>query len=60
MFSGWLEQPVPDYQVPSFAQKYEIAFFYHVLLALGLLDDSEFEINDVLDEDNNITFIVGI
>ena len=30
------------------------------LLALGLLDDSEIEINDELDEDNNKTFIVGI
>ena len=30
------------------------------LLALGLLDDSEVEINDVLDEGDNITFIVRI
>ena len=30
------------------------------LLALGLLDDSEVEINDVLGEGDNITFIVRI
>ena len=30
------------------------------LLALGLFDDSEVEINDVLGEDDNITFIVRI
>ena len=29
-------------------------------LALGLLDDAEVEINDVLGEDDNITFIVKI
>ena len=34
--------------------------FYLCLLALGLLDDSEVEINDVLGEGNNITFIVRI
>ena len=34
--------------------------FYLCLLALGLLDDSEVEINDVLGEGDNITFIVRI
>ena len=33
---------------------------YLCLLALGLLDDSEVEINDVLGEGYNITFIVRI
>ena len=32
----------------------------YCLLALGLFDDSEVEINDVLDEGDNITFIVRI
>ena len=32
--------------------------FYVCLLALGLLDDSEVEINNVLGEGDNITFIV--
>ena len=34
--------------------------FYVCLLALGLLDDPEVEINDVLGEGDNITFIVRI
>ena len=34
--------------------------FYLCLLTLGLLDDSEVEINDVLGEGDNITFIVRI
>ena len=34
--------------------------FYLCLLALGLLDDSEVEINDVFGEGDNITFIVRI
>ena len=34
--------------------------FYLCLLALGLFDDSEVEINDVLGEGDNITFIVRI
>ena len=33
---------------------------YLCLLALGLFDDSEVEINDVLGEGDNITFIVRI
>ena len=33
---------------------------YLCLLALGLPDDAEVEINDVLGEDDNITFIVKI
>ena len=34
--------------------------FYLCLLALGLLDDSKVEINDVLGEGENVTFIVRI
>ena len=34
--------------------------FYLCLLVLCLLDDAEVEINDVLGEGDNITFIVGI
>ena len=34
--------------------------FYLCLLALGLFDDSEVQINDVLGEGDNITFIVRI
>ena len=34
--------------------------FYLCLLALGLFDDSVVEINDVLGEGDNITFIVRI
>ena len=34
--------------------------FYLCLLALGLFDDSEVVINDVLGEGDNITFIVRI
>ena len=34
--------------------------FYLCLLTLGLLDDSEVEINDVLGEGDNIIFIVRI
>ena len=34
--------------------------FYLCLLALGLFDDSDVEINDVLGEGDNITFIVRI
>ena len=34
--------------------------FYLCLLALGLFDDSEVEMNDVLGEGDNITFIVRI
>ena len=33
---------------------------YLCLLALGLFDDSEIEVNDVLGEGDNITFIVRI
>ena len=34
--------------------------FYLCFLALGLLDDSEVEMNDVLGEGDNIAFIVWI
>ena len=34
--------------------------FYCCLLALGVLNDSEVKINDVLSEDDNTTFIVRI
>ena len=51
--------PVPGHQVPSFARKY-VRLFYLCLLALGLLDDAEVEINDVLGEGDNTTFIVRV
>ena len=34
--------------------------FYLCLLAMGLFDDSQVEINDVLGEGDNVTFIVRI
>ena len=34
--------------------------FVYSILALGLLDDAEVEINDVLQEGDNTTFIVRI
>ena len=63
VFSGSLDHPIPGHQVPSFARENTRSngwLFYFCLLALGLLDDSEVEINDVLGEGDNITFIVRI
>ena len=40
--------------------KFREGLFYLCLLALGLLNDSEVKINDVLGEGDNIPFIVRI
>ena len=54
---------------PSQVIRFQVSFentksnrglFYLSILALGLLDDSEVEINDILGESDNITFIVRI
>ena len=54
---------------PSQVIRFQVSFentksnrglFYLSLLALGLLNDSEVEINDILGESDNITFIVRI
>ena len=62
VFSGWLDQAVPDHQVPSSARKYEInkgkqitATSLPLLLALELLHESEVETSDLLGEDDDIT-----
>ena len=64
VFSGSLDYPIPGHQVLSFARNTRSNgwLFYLCLLALGLLDDSEAEINDVfaIGEGDNITFIVRI
>ena len=58
---------VITFHLGSFTQsrKYEIkrstlTLLCLALLALALLDDSEVEVNDVLSEGDNITFIVRI
>ena len=48
------------FQVSRENTKSNGGFFYLCLLALGLLDDAEVEINDTLGESDNITFIVRI
>ena len=48
------------FQVSHENSKSNGGLFYLCLLALGLRDDAEVEINDVLGEGDNITFIVGI
>ena len=62
VFSISLDKPVPGHQVPRFARKYEIKrkTLLPLFTCLCLLDDAEVEINDVLGERDNITFIVGI
>ena len=64
MFSGSLDQPIPEhpvrFQVSRENTRSNGGLFYLCLLDLGLFDDSEVEINDVLGEGKNITFIVRI
>ena len=57
----WTTQyQVSRFQVSRENTRSNVWLFYLCLLALGLLDDSELEINDVLGEGDNITFIVRI
>ena len=65
-----MEQYFPVHWInPSQVIRFQVSFentksnrglFYLSILALGLLDDSEVEINDILGESDNITFIVRI
>ena len=61
-----MEQSYPvRWTNPSQVIKFQVSgenggLFYLCLLALGLLDDSEVEINDVLGEDDKAAFIVRI
>ena len=56
------ESQIIRFQVPRENTRSNGGLFYLLLflLALGLLDNSEVEINDVLGEGDNITFIVRI
>ena len=57
----WTNQSqVIRFQVSRENTRSNRGFFYLCFLALGLLGDSEVEINDVLGEGDNITFIVRI
>ena len=57
----WINQSqVIRFQVSRENMRSNGGLFYLCLLLLGLLDDSEVEINDVLGEGDNITFIVKI
>ena len=65
-FPVGLKKAVPVHHVPIFSRKYQINRgikkwrTLSILLALELLDDYEVEINEVLDEDDDITlFSVG-
>ena len=54
---------IPGHQVPEVSRentKSNGRLFDLCLLALGLLDDAEVELNDVLGDGDNITFIVKI
>ena len=65
-----MEQCFPvHWTIPSQVIRFQVShentksngrLFYLCLLALGLLDDADLEINDVLGEGDNITFIVRI
>ena len=56
---GWTNQSqVIRFQVSRKNTKSNGGLFYLCLLALGLVDDSEVEINHVLGKGDNITFIV--
>ena len=55
----WQSQVI-RFQVSRENTRSNAGLFYLCLLTLGLLDDSEVEINDVLGEGDNITFIVRI
>ena len=55
----WTNQSqVIRFQVSPENTKSEGGLFYLCILVFGLLDDSEVEINNVLGEGDNITFIV--
>ena len=57
----WTNQPqIIRFQVSRENTRSNGGPFYLCLLALGLFDDSEVEINDVSGEGDNITFIVRI
>ena len=57
----WTNQSqVIRFQVSPENTRSNEGLFYLCFLAFGLLDDSEVEINDVLGEGDNITFIVRI
>ena len=72
--SGYSMRRMEQYFPPSWTNQSQIirfevsrentrsngGLFYLCLLALGLFDDSEVEVNDVLGEGDNITFIVRI
>ena len=56
---SWTNQSqIVRFQVPRENTRSNGGLFYLCLLALGLFDDSEFEINDVLGEGDNITFVL--
>ena len=57
----WTNQSqVIRFQVSRENTRSNRGLFYLCFLALGLLDDSEVEMNDVLGEGDNIAFIVWI
>ena len=57
----WTNQSqVIRFQVSCENMRSNRGLFYVCFLALGLLDDSEVEMNDVLGEGDNIAFIVWI
>lgn len=63
IFSGWLDNPSWAFQVSRENTKSNrglFAFFTIIYLPWGCLTSSEVEINYVLGEDDNISFIEGI
>ena len=59
-FVGLNQSQIIRFQVSRENTRPNGGLFYLCLLALGLFDDSEVEINDVLGKGDNITFIVRI
>ena len=59
-FVGLTDPQIIRFQVSRENTRSNGGLFYLCLLTLGFLDDSEVEINDVLGEGDNITFIVRI
>ena len=58
---SWTNQSqIVRFQVSRENTRSNGGLFYLCLLALGLFDDSDVEINDVLGEGDNITFIVRL
>ena len=56
---SWTNQSqIVRFQVSRENTRSNGGLFYLCLLALGLFNDSEFEINDVLGEGDNITFVL--